>query len=61
MPLLLRYFTLVEPLRYAMAIAERVYLEDAGLALLWAGIRPPALIATPARSAASWMFRHRLH
>ena len=60
MPAPLRYFTLVNPLRYAIDLAERVYLEGAGLALLWPDIWPLALIAALALGAASWMFRHRL-
>ena len=60
MPAPLRYFTLVNPLRYAIDLAERVYLEGAGLALLWPDIWPLALSAALALGAASWMFRHRL-
>ncbi len=60
MPAVLRYFTLVNPLRYAIDIAERVYLEGAGLALLWPDIWPLAVTAALTLSAASWMFRHRL-
>jgi ABC-2 type transport system permease protein len=60
MPELLQYFTLINPLRYAIEMAHRVYLEGAGLALLWPQLWPLTVIATVTLSAASWMFRHRL-
>jgi ABC-2 type transport system permease protein len=60
MPELLQYFTLVNPLRYAIEMAHRVYLEGAGLALLWPQLWPLAVIAAVTLAAASWMFRHRL-
>ena len=60
MPELLQYLTLVNPLRYAIDIAHRVYLEGAGLKLLFPELWPLALMAAVMLSAASWMFRHRL-
>jgi ABC-2 type transport system permease protein len=45
MPKVLQYFTLVNPLRYAIDIIHRIYLEGVGLGTL---------------AAASWMFRNRL-
>lgn len=60
MPEILQYTTLVNPLRYAIDIAHRVYLEGATLGLLFAELWPLAVIATVTLSAASWMFRHRL-
>jgi len=60
MPEILRYFTLVNPLRYAIDIARRVYLEGAGLGLLIPELWPLALMGLVTLSAASWMFRHRL-
>ena len=60
MPEPLQYFTLINPLRYAIEMAHRVYLEGAGLALLWPQLWPLAIIAAMTLSAASWMFRHRL-
>jgi pyoluteorin transport system permease protein len=60
MPEILQYVTLINPLRYAIDIAHRVYLEGAGLVLLWPELWPLALIAVVTLSAASWMFRHRL-
>jgi ABC-2 type transport system permease protein len=60
MPEALQYFTLVNPLRYAIEIVHRVYLEGAGLGRLIPDLWPLALIALVTLSAASWMFRHRL-
>lgn len=60
MPVMLQYLTLANPLRYAIDIARRVYLEGVGLGLLIQDLWPLALIAAVTLSAASWMFRHRL-
>ena len=60
MPMVLQYLTLLNPLRYAIDIAHRVYLEGVGLNLLIPELWPLALIAAITLSAASWMFRHRL-
>jgi len=60
MPLGIQYATLINPLRYAIEIAQRVYLEGAGLGQLWPDLWPMAIIAAVTLSAASWMFRHRL-
>jgi len=60
MPVVLQYVTLVNPLRYAIEIAHRVYLEGVGIGLLIPQLWPLAIIAVITLSAASWMFRHRL-
>jgi ABC-2 type transport system permease protein len=60
MPEILQYVTLINPLRYAIEIAHRVYLEGAGLALLIPELWPLAFIAAVTLPIASWMFRHRL-
>jgi ABC-2 type transport system permease protein len=60
MPEILQYFTLINPLRYAIDIAQRVYLEAAGLERLAADLWPLAAIAAVTLSAATYMFRHRL-
>jgi ABC-2 type transport system permease protein len=57
MPVALQYVTLINPLRYAIEIAERVYLEGAGLDLLVPDLWPLALIALVTLSLASWLFR----
>ena len=60
MPAALQYFTYINPLRYAIDIAQRVYLEGAGLSVLTADLWPLAAIAAVTLAAASWMFKHRL-
>jgi ABC-2 type transport system permease protein len=60
MPEILQYLTLANPLRYAIDIARRVYLEGAGLGLLVPDLWPLGVIAAITLSGASWMFRHRL-
>jgi ABC-2 type transport system permease protein len=60
MPEWLQYFTLINPLRYAIDIVRRVYLEGAGLGLLVPELWPLVLIGLVTLSVASWMFRHGL-
>jgi len=60
MPPSLQMLTLANPLRYAIDIAHRVYLEGSGLELLLPELWPLALIAAVTLSSASWLFRHRL-
>jgi pyoluteorin transport system permease protein len=60
MPRLLQYATMINPLRYAIDIAHRVYLEGVGLGQLVPDLWPLAVIAAVTLSAASWMFRNRL-
>lgn len=60
MPRALQEFTRLNPLRYAIDIAERVYLEGAGLDLLVPDLWPLALIAAVSLSTAAWMFGHRV-
>ena len=60
MPLALQYFTTINPLRYAIDITRRVYLEGVGLDLLWSDLWPLALIAALTLAAAAWMFSHRM-
>jgi ABC-2 type transport system permease protein len=60
MPMILQYVTLINPLRYAIDIAHRVYLEGVGLPLLFPELWPLAINAVVTLSGASWMFRHRL-
>jgi ABC-2 type transport system permease protein len=60
MPVILQYFTLINPLRYALEITHRVYLEGAGLAQLMPELWPLALIGVITLTAASWMFRNHL-
>jgi ABC-2 type transport system permease protein len=60
MPLPLQYVTRINPLRYAIEIAHRVYLEGATIDNLLPEIWPLAVIAAITLSSASWMFRRRL-
>ena len=57
MPQIFQDFTLVNPLRYAIDIAHRVYLEGAGLDQLVPDLWPMAIIATVTLSSAAWLFR----
>ncbi len=59
-PKILQYVTVINPLRYAIDIAQRVYLEGAGFNRLLPEMWPLVVIALVTLSAASWMFRHRL-
>jgi ABC-2 type transport system permease protein len=60
MPSAVQYLTAINPLRYAIDITRRVYLEGAGLDLLTADLWPLALLAAVTLGAASWMFSHRM-
>lgn len=60
MPKALQYSTLINPLRYAIDIIHRVYLEAAGLGSLIPQLWPLAIIGAITLAAASWMFRNRL-
>ena len=59
MPRALQELTRANPLRYAIDMAERVYLEGAGLHLLVPDLMPLAVIAVLTLSSAAWLFRHR--
>ncbi|MGC8519629.1 MAG: ABC transporter permease [Steroidobacteraceae bacterium] len=52
MPPVLQYFTRINPLRYAIDIAQRVYLQGAGPRPLRADLWPLTLIAVVTLSAA---------
>jgi ABC-2 type transport system permease protein len=60
MPQILQDFTLINPLRYAIDLVHRIYLEGAGLDRVWSDLWPMAIIATVTLGAAAWMFRNRL-
>jgi ABC-2 type transport system permease protein len=57
MPQALQALTRANPLRYAIDLAERVYLEGAGLRLLVPDLFPLALIALVTLTSAAWLFR----
>jgi len=60
MPPALQYATRVNPLRYAIDMAQRVYLEGVGLDRLSSDLWPLAVMAAVTLPVAAWMFRHRL-
>jgi ABC-2 type transport system permease protein len=60
MPEIFQYFTLINPLRYAITIAQRVYLEGVGIDRLVPYLWPMALIAAFTLGAATWMFRNKV-
>jgi ABC-2 type transport system permease protein len=60
MPAAVQDFTLINPLRYAIDLVHRIYLEGAGLDRLVPDLWPMAIIATITLGAAAWMFRNRL-
>ena len=60
MPLLLQYFTAINPLRYAIDITQRVYLEGAGLDRLGQDLIPLTIISAVTLTGGAWMFRQRL-
>lgn len=60
MPEVLQYFTLINPLRYAISITHQIYLEDAGLAQLLPEMLALIAIASITLPFSAWMFRNRL-
>jgi ABC-2 type transport system permease protein len=60
MPTILQYLTVINPLRYAINITHRVYLEGAGLSQLFPELWPLGLIGLVTLSAAAVLFRSRL-
>lgn len=57
MPSVFQYLTLADPLRFAIDIAQRVYLEGIGLDRLASDLWPLAITALISLTGASWMFR----
>jgi ABC-2 type transport system permease protein len=60
MPKILQYSTLFNPLRYAIDIIHRIYLEGASWTSLLPELWPLAVIGAITLWAAAWMFRNRL-
>ena len=60
MPPIVQDFTLINPLRYAIDMVHRIYLEGADLGQILPDLWPMAIIAAVTLSAAAWMFRNRL-
>jgi ABC-2 type transport system permease protein len=60
MPHGIQYVTLINPLRYAITIVHRVYLEGASISQITSELWPLVLIAVCSLSVAVWMFRRRI-
>ena len=60
MPAALRYFTMINPLQYAITITRRVYLEGANLDQLLPDMLALVVIAVVTMPIAAWFFRNRL-
>jgi ABC-2 type transport system permease protein len=60
MPSALQSIMVINPLRYALDITKRVYLEGAGFATLVPDFIPLIVIGLLTLSGAAWLFRRRL-
>jgi ABC-2 type transport system permease protein len=60
MPELFQLLTFIDPLRYAVDITRRVYLEGVGLGQLWNDLWPLMAISAVTLPVAAWFFRNRL-
>lgn len=60
MPEAMKWITSVNPLRYAIDLVRRVYLEGVGLATVMGDIIPLLIISAVTLPLAAWLFRNRL-
>jgi len=60
MPRFLQSVMVINPLRYALDLTKRVYLEDAGFAQLLPDFFPLTVIGLLTLAGAAWLFRRRL-
>ncbi len=60
MPDILQRIMIINPLRYALDLAKRVYLEGAGFANLVPDLLPLFVIGVMTLWGAAWLFRRRL-
>ncbi|MEO7206752.1 MAG: ABC transporter permease [Steroidobacteraceae bacterium] len=60
MPLAMKWLTSVNPLRYAIDLIRRVYLEGVGLGTVLSDIIPLLIISAITLPLAGWLFRNRL-
>lgn len=60
MPQALQIATLINPLRFAIDLVQRIYLEGVGLADVMHDLIPLAIIASVTLPFSAWLFRHRL-
>jgi ABC-2 type transport system permease protein len=61
MPPLVQNLTLLNPMRYFLIILRGVFLEGAGMSLLWSQYWPMAVIGLVNLLLAGRLFRHRLY
>lgn len=60
MPEAMQWITSINPLRYAIHMVQRVYLEGVGLGAVIGDIIPLLIISAVTLPLAAWLFRHRL-
>lgn len=60
MPPLMQTLTMANPLRFAIDLVQRVYLEGVGLRVVAGDLLPLATIAAVTLPLAAWLFRNRL-
>lgn len=60
MPTALQIATLANPLRFAVDLVQRIYLEGVGLGDVAHDLVPLAVIALVTLPVSAWLFRHRL-
>jgi ABC-2 type transport system permease protein len=60
MPQLLQTLTIANPLRFAIDLVRRVYLEGVGLRVVALDLLPLVIIAAITLPLAAWLFRNRL-
>jgi ABC-2 type transport system permease protein len=60
MPQFLQIATLINPLRFAIDLVQRVYLEGVGLLTVIHDLIPLLIISGITLPLAAWLFRHRL-
>ncbi|HEX8874548.1 MAG TPA: ABC transporter permease, partial [Nitrosospira sp.] len=60
MPQFLQIATLINPLRFAIDLVQRVYLEGVGLFTVIHDLIPLVIISAITLPLAAWLFRHRL-
>jgi ABC-2 type transport system permease protein len=59
MPHWLQIGTYLNPVRYIIRALREIFLEGAGVPMIWSQLWPLLLIACVTLPAAAWMFRHR--
>ena len=60
MPEVLQVATWINPLRFAIDLVQRVYLEGVGFGTVWLNLVPLTVMAAVTLPLATWLFRHRL-